>query len=294
LEGNAVVLLAEFKKDGHPNWEAASQGTIIVRALYENRPEVVQSMLSPISRVMAWQFNGGFLTPWPPSFCLATTAPGQYWVFWAGTTSIRQTGNHIWGSVILPNIVGAFKLDRLGSAQTNWPWLTVMADQMELITELIDVVPPGSTWHFFGHSYGGAIAALAGEYIAAATDGHAQVMTIGCPRVWSKGHLLANPDVMYHLQSEKDLVTSSPAPGDPLGYVVAFGASYAGGALSSLIITDWSDHGTDVLLTADGTGVAGGDIPVPPPHWVTDTFLANHFTANYMGRIIKAWEVQGN
>jgi pimeloyl-ACP methyl ester carboxylesterase len=293
LQGENVVRLVDFTKDSEWSREAAAQGTIIVRALYSNQEDFVRTMLNPGSVVLLWQYNGGYLTPWPPSYCVCYTGPGQYFVYWAGTTSIAQGVGHIYGSVILPNFAGLFSRKRLGYAQTNFPWLSVMSEQMEELMAPLQPIPKGSTWHLFGHSYGGAIASLAGEYIAAETDGFSQVMTIGCPAVWSRGTLMGQPDVMYHLQSEFDLVTASPAPPDEVGYMLGIANDKFIDAAAALLLTDWGDHGQKILLSADGSGLPRQPYPVPFPEWVTNSFGGAHLTKNYMGRIIQSWKVQG-
>lgn len=287
-----MAVLSGYKVGGEWSREAAAQGLIIVRALYENRQDYVDAMLAQDGEVVIWQNNGGWLTPWPPSYCVIKSGTGRYFMYWAGTTSLNQAGSHIWGSVILPNFVGVFPLRRAGNAQTNWPWLAVADKQMGEILIRLGPVPSNSTYHLFGHSYGGAVASLCGEYLKYLNKPNVQLMTVGCPKVWSKGLLLGYPDVHYRLESEHDLVCSTPAPGDYTGFILGIVGDQVLNLAAKAAFAGWGDVGDAVLLTADGSGVKGSPDPIPRPMWVHNQFYDCHFTENYMGRIIQSWKVQ--
>lgn len=287
-----MAFLRDFESNGDWDREAAAQQTIIVRALYENRQDIVEAMLAPAAEIIKWEFRGGWLTPWPPSYCVIENAINDFFVVIAGTTSLRQAGGHIFGSVLVPFVTLTGFTSHMGTARPNYAWMKVAVDMWQEIRPVLPAVISTAHLHFFGHSYGGAVAAVTAEGVRREGALNVQCMTIGSPKVWTYGGLDFLPTVYYRLESEGDLVTASPPDTDLVASFSNLNEIKAAAKLTQLVAARWQHQGVGVLLTADGSGVPSAPATFPVPEFVTDSFLANHTTANYFGRIVESWKRQ--
>lgn len=220
---------------------------------------------------------------WPPSYAVINWPDDQWLIVIAGTTNILpQVAGHIAGSFGRPGDSDPITV--------NGQWAAVWEEIREEVRGLIGDLPANGRVYISGHSYGGAVGAIAAVDYAGRWGGERiQLMQIGAPRAFTVDRPAEFPHVWHRVESTNDPVTVLPFSTDgvyivqhwenPLGWLPRYPA--------------WVHYGTAWVLSPGGQWASLGPDPDPLPPGVTNNPLFAHLLRNYWGRLSARFATDG-
>jgi len=186
---------------------AALQQATLILALYENREDQAQQVLSIYGggTQLLWDYKPN---TFPPSYAIFQQG-NAYFIIFTGTVNAKQWYLNISGAYAVPypesnvNVHGGW----YAIANQEWPLLR-------------SYLPPDlTTGQYFisAHSYGAAIGLLVADMLVAATNpDNVQLLTIGQPRVFTTGNPPL-PHVYHRIVNQGDAVTHVPVTSAAIG-----------------------------------------------------------------------------
>lgn len=251
-----------------PDRTAMAQMTVSLKALYWDQiPELV-AYLAPESTVPDYYRD---VNAWPPSWLAIRSGPDLTFVF-SGTTNAWQWGSHIYGT---------FARASFRNNEMNGQWLAVWEALKPEIDAIVDAVP--GKVRFSGHSYGGAVAAIAAlETGARIGANRVEVMVFGAPRYMTQGYDGDFPPVWWEVSTVGDPVPQTPPDflliGSPASWV---GSSPLKWSPDSVI---WHKPKGRNWLNAIGQNDYDQPPPDPLPRGVRTGIVGVHFLDQYYWR----------
>jgi len=258
---------------GTPNWVAVAQQVALIQSLYAGSEAYARSLLEPDEELIVFERRRD---TWPPSF-LCVKRGSDYFVAIEGTTNNAQFVGHIPGIWL--------REDFLGDSSVHGGW-------WDASRNLRGYLPSTETgnWHFSGHSYGGAVAAiLAMETVDDRGKEVVELMTMGSPMHMTNGYRGPLPDPYWRFEATSDIVPSTPPNGlELVGTVWRNPINW--------VRTDWFfwEYGSGQVLNQKGEvngsffgNEAKGDLNVIG-------FPGSHYLSNYWGRLNARMLRQGN
>jgi len=215
-----------------------------------------------------------------PPVWIMVSQPGHYYLSFGGSATTLHWAMNVTGAVpIVPVVSGPLVH---GFFKRAWDTLRPL-----VLAQL--PLPPGiGTITITGHSYGGALAQLAGNDLAG-IYGSAQVdvITFGQPKAMTVGYTGVSPGRHVRVINKGDIVPYLP-PAIPLGPILA---NPLGPILASGLSYTWRHYGTGWIMAEDGTFTL--DPAEYVDGWIDPARLATsgtttHYLNNYVGRLATA------
>jgi len=256
-------VLEDFGADS-PNWIAAAQQVGLIQSLYGGSPEFALSFLSPGEDLVEYRRNRN---TWPPSW-LYVRRGDDHFVVIEGSTNTYQFGIHTAGVWV--------REDWLGDSSVNGSWWEVTRGIQGSLPSM-----DSGKWHFSGHSYGGACAAMLAMELADRRGSDAvELMTFASPKYMTNGYNGPLPRPYWRIEATTDLVPSLPPAGVELvGTVWRNPLEW--------VRTDWFFWEYGSLIVLNTKGQVNGDLYDPGS---VDAYNLigmpnSHYLKNYWGRL---------
>lgn len=273
------MMLRPFSAGDTWDRVAAGQMLCVLIALYRERRVAIEALIGDDASIVHVQFYDNF--SWPPAWVIIKQADA-YYVVWCGTTNLRQLGGHIYGSFLYHGVQQVFhEIITQNDGAPNGAWKEMVDTYWPDIRSHLPADLSQARLFFSGHSYGAAIAQLAAVKLMEDEGVEAQLLTFGQPRVWTKGYKGKNPRVCWLLASPNDPVFASPGDVDIIWFGIP-GLPILGGGLSQVY---WEHVGQVEFIGADGSADPKAPAPYPLPPKVSTSFIGEHSTSNYFGRV---------
>lgn len=256
-------MLESFGTDS-PNWYALAQQVGLIQSLYGGSVGFAESFLSPSEELVEYQRNRN---TWPPSW-LYVRRGNDHFVAIEGTTNTYQFGSHTLGVWV--------REDFLGDSSVNGSW-------WEVTRQIKAFLPSMNTgrWHFSGHSYGGACAAIIAMELAEERGSDAvELVTFGCPLYMTNGYQGPYPIPYWRVEATTDLVPSLPPNG-----VEIIGTAWRNPL--DWLRTDWFfwEYGEPIVLNTKGEVNGRLHETGGVDAYNTIGMPASHYLKNYWGRL---------
>lgn len=265
-------MLESFGADS-PNWVAAAQQVALIQSLYTQNREYALSCLAPGEELVVWQSNRD---TWPPSY-LCVKRGDSYWVTIEGSTNNLQFGTHTYGAWV--------RQDFLGDSSVNGSWWGATREIRGALPSLAS-----GHWHFSGHSYGAACAAIIAMEVADARGSDAvELLTFAAPKYMTNGYSGSLPKPCWRVEATTDMVPSLPP----------FGSELVGTVWRNpleWVRTDWFfwEYGDVIVLNSKGQ--VNGELYDRDARgeWNVIGFPESHYLRNYWGRLNARMLREGN
>jgi hypothetical protein len=178
------------------NRTAIAQQMLLIKCLYRDTIGVMTDYLGTDGEVLVWNH---LANEWPPSWCIIRSG-GALHICFSGTVNAWQWGSHIYGT---------FARSGFANNEVNGQWLAVW----ESLKPSIDPYIEGHSGpvRFSGHSYGGALAAIAALDTGAIIGANrCEVMLFGAPRYMTLGYGGNRPLSWWEVSTVGDPVPATP------------------------------------------------------------------------------------
>lgn len=255
------------------SWTAVAQLTALTACVYKDQRGTAEQLLGTDAQVVRWDYRP---ESWPPSVAYIVQ-PNRLWIVMAGTVNTGQWIGHLQGS---------YWYRRTSTTTVNGQWLSVAE---AIYDQALDLIPSGAVLGTFGHSYGGAVAQvvawLAARGLGAARAQHA---SIAAPRAFGLTRQGPAPAVELRYRSCHDVVPSTPPAVDEVPMLL-LNQPFAW----RLWHGSWTHHGEQVWLGPDGSSNCSITPPDPLPPGVEVGSVSEHYTANYLGRLLARYQRDG-
>lgn len=254
-----------------PDFVAACQQGALVWCLYADRKDLARVVTGPAAVELDWQWRP---ESWPPSFQLWHTPPDTYWIAITGTTDLTNQGpRHLLGQWWLH--------EEADGSIVHAPWWEAANTLYGEIRPQLPDDLSAVRIRISGHSYGGAVAQLLGDRLAADTDQtRVQVLTFGQPAARRNGYVGPTPAVYWRINSTLDVVPSLPVNGPIYGL-----STWTVNNDWVLAWTVWEQYGRFRTIGWDGSYSTYEAPPDPLPTQVSVGLIAEHKGRNYYGRM---------
>lgn len=276
-----MAVLHDFGTADGASYDAAREQLFLVAAVYANARQSAEALFGNDATVTAWVHQPA---SWPPSYMVAVGADGSRWVVFAGTSNLRQVFGHISGAFA--------EVYNGGPGLVNSAWMDAWRNCREdIVAALGDFGPGSGVVHFSGHSYGGAVAQIAGwEFAQLMGAGRVQVQTLESPIPFTASIPGDEPPI-WRFENTDDVVPTLPA--SVTGTALAWD-QLAPTAWFSLAPA-WRRYGRVTRLTPTG-GVRTTDETIDPvlvPWGETSIQVGPHLLTATWERLYVRWQADG-
>lgn len=252
--------------NANPDMESVLEQCAVMQTLYSGNQADTVAVLDAVggAELLVWRRTAGALLP---AWCMARQ--GQHTYLWiAGTTTVRQLLNQIGGAIASTDA---------GGYHVGTFWREIWRDHLQpLVLDALGGFPGGSYLTITGDSYGGAVACLAANDLAAIYGGSSiELLTFAAPKALTDGYTGPGPVFHWRVARVDDPVPILPPTA---GSWVQISTSLAGGLAVGRPLP-WAHYGNGYRLDTGGLLFPDNDDSLTG--WAPDYRIAGLDTAQH-------------